>query len=125
MEFHTSKFHVQGCHDTACGDSDFCCALQQLISLDVLIVLLDPGLSEPPDLSSVDPQLKGIMYMLGVFNPRSFLMWQRKLAMLLDGRPAVLICLDSALLMQLKVGQRKGKWATDVRTCQDVSSILD
>jgi hypothetical protein len=35
------------------------------------------------------------------------------------------VCLDSALLMHLKVGQRKGKRATDVRTCRGVSSLLD
>jgi hypothetical protein len=52
-------------------------------------------------------------------------MWQRKLATLLDGRPAVLICLDSALLMQMKVDPRKGKQTTDVRTCQEVSSKSD
>jgi hypothetical protein len=66
-----------------------------------------------------------MLYMPGVFKPWSFMMWQRKLATLLDGRPVVLICLDSALLMQLKVGPRKGKQATDVRTCQGVSSKSD
>jgi hypothetical protein len=76
-------------------------------------------------MSSVDPQLKGMPYMPGVFKPWSFLMWQRKLAMLLDGRPAILICLDCALLMQLKVGPRKGKLTTDVKTCQGVSSVSD
>jgi hypothetical protein len=48
------------------------------------------GLSGPPGLSSVDPQLKGMLYMPGVFKPQSFLMWQKKLAALLDGRPEVL-----------------------------------
>jgi hypothetical protein len=72
-------------------------------------------------LSSVDPQLKGMLYMPGVLKPQSFFMWQRKLSML-DGRPAVLNCLDCALLMQSKVGARKGKQTTDVRKCQGVSS---
>jgi hypothetical protein len=103
-----SKFHSQGYHETVFGDSGLCCALQQLISADVLMVLLDPGLSGPPNMSSRDPQLKGMLYMPGVFKPRSFLMWQRKLATLLDGRPTVLICLDSAPLMQVEDGSKKG-----------------
>jgi len=44
---------------------------------------------------------------------------------IVSGRPAVLICLDSALVMQLKVCERKDTQATDVRTWQGVSSILD
>jgi hypothetical protein len=54
-----------------CGDSSLCCALQQLISLVVLMVLMDPGLSAPPILSSVDSQLKGMLYICQVYSSHS------------------------------------------------------
>jgi hypothetical protein len=36
------NFMAWGCHETVCGDLGLSCSLQQLISPDVLMVLLDP-----------------------------------------------------------------------------------
>jgi len=70
------------------------------------MVLIDPGLCGMASLSNIDfPRLQGMQYVHDVFKPRSSLMVHRRLAAFLGGRPIVLmLCLDSTLLMWLKVG---------------------
>jgi hypothetical protein len=57
----------------------------------------------------------------GVFK---LLMGQRKLATFLGRRPTVLmLCFDSTLLKQLKVGPKEGKKSTNIRFCLGTSSL--
>jgi len=83
-----------GCwYETRCSDPSLSYDWPQLIFPDVLIVLFDLSLNGPPSLSNVDlPHQQGILYMQGVFKPKSSLMGWRKLAMFLGRTPAVLIC---------------------------------
>jgi hypothetical protein len=65
-----------------------------------------------------------MLYMLGVFSPRSSFTGQRKLAIFLGGRPTDLMCLNSIRLMRLKVILTKGRRATEVGFSGVVATLL-
>jgi hypothetical protein len=82
------------------------------LQTDVALVLLDPGFDGTAGLTDVDlTTLAG--HAVHPRSPRSSFTGQRKLGIFFGGRPTdLMLCLDSSLLMRLRVVLMKGRKAT-------------
>jgi len=75
-----------------------------MIRTNIIMMLVDPGLSGRPCLSNIDPHLQGILHIPGVFKLKSSFTEQRKLVASIGRKPTdPILCFDSTLLMWLKV----------------------
>jgi hypothetical protein len=75
-----------------------------MLQMYVLVVLLDPDFSGNASLPNVNlTTFAGMLCMPGVLSSRLSFTGQRKLVIFLGGKPTDFMCVDSILLMQLKV----------------------